>query len=418
LNNDLDSQEFVTTFGNRTGVPELSPSAFLVDQCYNIYFSGWGSFISNDYNPGTTKGLEVSSNAFQKTTDEGDFYLIVLGRDAKSLIYATYFGGDSSEDHVDGGTSRFDKRGVIYQSVCSSCPPQNKRGLNDFPTTAGAAFPINVSYRCSNASFKFDFNITYAVEADFIAYPKTVCFPDTMFFYQANTSGKKFIWHFGDGDSSSIINPYHIYKNPGEYTVLLVVIDSGSCNVVDSHSTTVKVLVSPNVQMTIDLDPCSAEAELEVTGDNFDDPQWDLGDGTKASSSKVKHNFTPGNYSIKVVVINPATGCKDSIIKPLVINKDSTNDIFLANVFTPNGDSKNECYRVYGLSKACDEAELRVFNRWGERIFQTDDLAECWNGTVNNNGIELPEGTYFYQVIIKPKGEEKKVISGSITLIR
>jgi hypothetical protein len=111
-------------------------------------------------NEGTTQGLEVSGNAYQKTTDNNDFYLIVLGKDAKNLLYATYFGGDESEDHVDGGTSRFDKRGIIYQSVCSSCPSAPP-GLNDFPTTSGSAFPTNVSYRCSNASFKFDFSTTF-----------------------------------------------------------------------------------------------------------------------------------------------------------------------------------------------------------------------------------------------------------------
>jgi hypothetical protein len=45
LGNDLSSQKWVTTFGNRTGLPELSPCAFMVDKCYNIYFSGWGSDV-------------------------------------------------------------------------------------------------------------------------------------------------------------------------------------------------------------------------------------------------------------------------------------------------------------------------------------------------------------------------------------
>ncbi|MCC7297433.1 MAG: gliding motility-associated C-terminal domain-containing protein [Bacteroidia bacterium] len=418
LENNLDVEEFVTTFGNRNNQPELSPCAFLVDKCYNIYFSGWGSSVGAG-NAGTSAGLEVTPNAYQKTTDNNDFYLIVLGKDAKSLIYATYFGGDSSEDHVDGGTSRFDKRGVIYQSVCSSCP-NNPPGLNDFPTTPGAAFPINVSYRCSNASFKFDFNITYAVEADFTAVPRKICSPDTVYFYQSSAYGRKFIWTFGDGGSSNATNPVHVYTVPGKYTVKLVVIDSGSCNVTDSHLLDIDVLEGPVAKLETITDPCASEVQFKITGENFGEPQWDLGDGTKASGEKIKHNYIPGTYKVKVNVVNPLTGCKDSIIKAININKDSLQDVFLANVFTPNGDTKNECFRVFGLSKYCDDAELKIFNRWGERVFFTDDLSECWNGTVNNLGVELPEGTYFYQVFLFKKGIKKvdKIVSGSITLIR
>lgn len=418
LDNDLENLEFATTFGNRSAKPELSPCAFLVDKCYNIYFSGWGSSIGVG-NEGTTAGLEVSSNAFQKTTDDNDFYLIVLGRDAKSLLYATYFGGDSSEDHVDGGTSRFDRRGVVYQSVCSSCPDQPP-GLNDFPTTPGSAFPVNVSYRCSNASFKFDFNITYAVEANFIASPQKVCIPDTVFFVQSSTFGRKFLWKFGDGDTSNLPNPYHIYKSPGTYLVTLIVIDSGSCNVTDTHSLVIQVMSGPELNLKAVVDACSSHVEFTLSGQDFGVPEWNLGDGSKATGTKVVHNYFPGNYKVKVVAVNPATGCKDSIIKPLIINKDSTQEIFLANVFTPNEDNKNDCFRIYGLSKQCDEAELRIFNRWGERLFYTDDLSECWNGMVNNFGPLLPEGTYFYQILIKKRNgkKENRIISGAINLIR
>jgi hypothetical protein len=70
-----------TTFGNRNNNPELSPSAFLVDRCDNIYFSGWGSPIDYDgLHSLTTFGLPISSNAIQPNTDNKDFYLLVLNK--------------------------------------------------------------------------------------------------------------------------------------------------------------------------------------------------------------------------------------------------------------------------------------------------------------------------------------------------
>ncbi|MCC6817681.1 MAG: hypothetical protein IT245_02145, partial [Bacteroidia bacterium] len=155
----------VTTFGNRTLDPELSPSAFLVDKCENIYFSGWGSPITDGVlHSLTTKNLPVTSDALQSSTDEADFYLLILGKNAKKLMFATYFGGNRTEDHVDGGTSRFDKKGVVYQSVCSSCPDPGNH-YDDFPTSSNAPFKLNLSPRCSNASFKIDFQINFEVNA-------------------------------------------------------------------------------------------------------------------------------------------------------------------------------------------------------------------------------------------------------------
>lgn len=154
--NDLKTVEFSTVFGTGDGFPDITVNAFLVDECKKIFVSGWGGETSMK-GFSSTFNLPVTPDAYEKSTDGSDFYLIVLSKNAEELIYATFFGGDRSADHVDGGTSRFDKTGVIYQSVCASCPPLNRRGYNDFPTTPGAYSVNNISPRCSNASFKIAF---------------------------------------------------------------------------------------------------------------------------------------------------------------------------------------------------------------------------------------------------------------------
>jgi hypothetical protein len=79
-------------------------------------------------------------DAIQKTTDGSDFYFFILKKDAASQLYGSFFGqqGGQFPDHVDGGTSRFDANGVIYQGVCGNCG-----GGTNFPTTPGAWSPIN-----------------------------------------------------------------------------------------------------------------------------------------------------------------------------------------------------------------------------------------------------------------------------------
>ncbi len=164
------SQIFIqTTFGANGNLPNISPSAFLVDRCERIFVSGWGGTTNtalydvNTGNPkihrnkGNTRNLSLTSDAIQKNTDGSDFYVAVFSKNMYDLAFATYFGGVSTgsrkaEEHVDGGTSRFDKKGIIYQSVCAGC---RQNGL--FPTTLGAYSRTMNSNNCNNALFKIDF---------------------------------------------------------------------------------------------------------------------------------------------------------------------------------------------------------------------------------------------------------------------
>ncbi len=417
LNNTLDTQLVATTFGDNPNTPELSPTAFMVDLCYNIYFSGWGSAIGR---AGTTAGLEVTPNAVQSTTDDNDFYLYVMGRDAKYLQFASYFGGNQSEDHVDGGTSRFDKRGVIYQSVCSSCP-NSPPGLNDFPTTAGAVFPNNVSYRCSNASFKLDFQITYAVEAKFTVTPKSGCSPLTVKAQSTGRNGRTFKWVFGDGNTATGGQSVtHTYSNDGTYKLMLIVIDSGSCNIVDTMIETITVTPGPEADFEIDYRPCEDKLEFINKSKNYQNPVWDMGDGQQRSGDRVSYTYaSAGIYQVKLVVERQGSSCKDSLIKPINITSDPSQNLNIHNVFTPDNDGKNDCYQITGLSPECEEIDLSIYNRWGQLMWRTKEIQSCWNGRVGNNntGTPCPSGTYYFIADVKTrKGKDR--ISGTITLIR
>lgn len=219
-----------TAFGSGNLGPDISPTAFMTDYCNNIYLSGWGSGQLNGF--GGTSGLPVTDDAVQTTTDGSDFYFMAIQDDASSLVYATYFGGASSSarEHVDGGTSRFDKHGAIYQAVCAGCG-----GQSSFPTTYGAYSQVNGSSNCNLGVIKIDFGLPTAV-ADFQA-PTVVCLPDAVSFAnnsQAASAQISAYWDFGDGTTSTEWSPTHVYQNPGNYTVTLVVSDEQSCNYSDT----------------------------------------------------------------------------------------------------------------------------------------------------------------------------------------
>ncbi|MBI1221777.1 MAG: hypothetical protein GC180_04155 [Bacteroidetes bacterium] len=166
LSGDLKQRLISMSYGDGISKPQISPTAFLVDNCERIFVSGWGGEEnSNSRFPlghgGNTARMKVTPDAYDNTTDGSDFYLAVFSKNLTKLVYATFIGGGQAGatsqqlgEHVDGGTSRFDPQGVVYQSVCGGC---GGNSTPDFPTTPGAYSRTNNSDNCNNALFKLDF---------------------------------------------------------------------------------------------------------------------------------------------------------------------------------------------------------------------------------------------------------------------
>lgn len=242
LAHDLDASQWSTVFGNGSTVQDISPTAFLVSNCGQIYFSGWGGTVNANAGSlsSTVTGMELTPDAFQSTTDGNDFYLMVLEPDATGLNYATYFGGNLSAEHVDGGTSRFDKNGTIYQAVCAGC-----QANDDFPTTPGAWSNTNASVGCNLGVMKFDLLATVAIVG--IDGPTSVCAPAEVQFTNSSIGGDTYWWEFGDGSTSAEAAPVHVYEEPGEYTVTMRLSDSFACAIADTAVLVITVLADPPV---------------------------------------------------------------------------------------------------------------------------------------------------------------------------
>ncbi|MCH2228936.1 MAG: gliding motility-associated C-terminal domain-containing protein [Crocinitomicaceae bacterium] len=233
-NSDLSTIEWTTMIGAGSGHVEISPTAFLVSDCYDIYLSGWGGSTNTSggsANFSTTNGFTVTPDAYQDNTSGNNFYIAVLGEDASYLKYATFMGGTTGpSNHVDGGTSRFDKDGRIYHAVCASC---GSNLFDGFPTTPGVysnTAPA-AGYSCNMACFKFELN---SIEATIADPNPVVCLPDPVVFDNNSSNGNAFFWDFGDNTTSTDVNPSHLYPGPGDYDVTLIVIDTNNCFVSDT----------------------------------------------------------------------------------------------------------------------------------------------------------------------------------------
>lgn len=407
--NDLTSRDWVTTFGKGDGDPELSPTAFLVDKCFNIYVSGWGgstNFSSN--NPDfDISGLPLTPDAYQSVTDGSDFYFIVLGPDAANLEYATYFGGDISQEHVDGGTSRFDKAGIIYQAVCAGC------GSNDdFPTSPGAWSSTNNSTNCNIGVLKFEFQLSEVLALAETNSDTIGCAPLTVDFINNSTQNLQYSWDFGDGTASSDAAPSHTYTDAGKYRVELAVFDTATnCVISDTAYLNIEVFDSATADFTFSPNPVDMNEPVQFTNlstgsSNF---FWTFGDGATSTDKDPQHIYEePGEYTICLLAQN-SLDCSDSICKKIIIPI-----IGLPNAFSPNGDGNNDILYVRGLG--ISELRLRIYNRWGELIFETNDPAFGWDGTYKGQPQEQEVYVYYMDAIL----ETGEVVQekGNITLIR
>ena len=331
VNPSLTSVFYSTVFGNGGGAPNISPSAFLVDTCQNVYVAGWGATTNSVF--ATYSGqvfakdisnMPLTANALQTTTDGNDFYFFVMSKNAQGILYGSYFGGfgdgtSTGLEHVDGGTSRFDKRGIIYEAICAGCG-----GTSLTPSTPGVWSPRNDSWNCNELGLKIAFNLA-GTEVAIGAYPRaTGCVPLTVQFQSVISEAVSFQWYFGDGDTSSSLNPLHTYMDTGTYHVVLVGTDSNSCNITDTARLVVFVRNDslsanflPSVKVVCDSDLVT----LTATGFPTTQYSWNMGDNSLYSTQSVSHIYkAAGSYEIRLIETD-STKCnlKDTFTTPVTI---------------------------------------------------------------------------------------------------
>lgn len=350
LQQDLSAYVYTTMFGSGAATPNISPIAFLVDRCENVYISGWGGFFgtTNEFSSAGTLGLPITPDAFKSSTDGKDLYFFVLKKDATSQLFGSFFGENNppnaGSDHVDGGTSRFDRNGVIYQAICGNCKLGNPPFPN-YPVTFGAWSTTNNANSgggCNLTMLKIAMNlagVAGGVQSSINGVPRDTagCVPLTVDFIDTIANAQSYEWNFGDGSptvTTTIPSTSHTYNNIGIYQVMMIAIDPNTCNIRDTSYLHIRV---GNLQATLDFNPVKLPPcdSFKYRFDNLSvapaalpfGPQsfiWDFGDGSPRITSgpgPVFHNYSaPGTYNVKLIL--PDTGycnAPDSVEKQLSV---------------------------------------------------------------------------------------------------
>ncbi len=319
---NLATSLWSTRIGAGDGNPDISPTAFMVvteNNCGNIYIAGWGgntNRASGGNNDGSdVRNMPTTPDAFRRNSVNGsDFYLAVYRKDMQGIIYATFFGENSSDengDHVDGGTSRFSKDGTIYHVVCASC-----RGTNGFPTTQGAWARSNGSSNCNNAAFKIAFDIAADFQAQdpkngfaVIKRDSVVCV-DRLFFKNLSVGAQSFLWQIFDENGNLIFSQntqrdfFFDFTKGGIYTVRLTIFNNSSCK-----------------------SPLVVEQKYDITIPGFivtDSLSICQGSSVQLSASgAISYQWTPPTYLNNPNIPNPIATPLEDITYTLTLQNDS-----------------------------------------------------------------------------------------------
>lgn len=309
ISTDLSTSVKSITFGTGTaGKFDLAPTAFLIDDCKNLFYSAW--FGSLNSSGALIGNLPVTADALYPNHDGNDFYFFTLGASWQTLEYATYFGGDGVRDHVDGGTSRFSKDGLIFQAVCAGCG-----GSSDFPIFPLDVWsPINGSQNCNAAGIKIDFE-PQNVELNIYLQPDSTCVPYVLDVKGQIKNTDVLIWDYGDGSPlDTTLDPQKIYNNPGKYTLRVTAMDT-ICNGIDSTELSLTLYgVNLNAKPQAFYEKCDSNLYVflfdSLAFTNWVQVAWGDGDSTE---NTFEHNYkSPGLYNITYVLGDTLCGMYDT----------------------------------------------------------------------------------------------------------
>ncbi|NDC42585.1 MAG: gliding motility-associated C-terminal domain-containing protein, partial [Chitinophagia bacterium] len=245
------------------------------------------------------------------------------------------------------------------------------------------------------------------------------CTADTVQFINTSSNTTASFWYFGDTLAlpEQEFSPVHLYPaaNQAYQRNVKLVVYNGGC--ADSVVNTLNFLKNPNPPFRLSqVTPNQAitfggSVQLNAGGATL--YYWKPNDGSLNDANINNPIASPRQATTYTVYGYDASGCLDSAQVNIDVVTAATD--YIPSAFTPNGDSKNDVFRIVGRPYE-RLVEMSIYNRWGEKVFSSNDIHKGWDGTWN--GVPQDIGVYYYAIIIATQEGTNKTFSGPVTLIR
>jgi gliding motility-associated-like protein len=267
-------------------------------------------------------------------------------------------------------------------------------------------------------------NATVVVNVDpfpvaaFVIEPDKGCSPLTVSFTNNSNNAISYAWIFDNGQTSQSTNSTALYTS-GTYYPMLIATNTAGCSDTAVYSSGITVYPPPIADFTStpDTGVLMKYTDATVTFTNLSQGAtsylWNFGDGTTDINTNPIHRYlSKGSYTVTLTAISEH-GCSSEISKGYYL-VEGMPPVYVPNTFTPNGDGRNDVFRVYAIG--LKEFELKVFDRWGNQVFSSNDIEIPWDGTFN--GTKLNPGVYVYQLRAVLQNDDPLLKYGDITLLK
>ena len=255
--------------------------------------------------------------------------------------------------------------------------------------------------------------IEFGIDSSLFCAPQTVHFFDSSF---ADTP-LSYFWDFGDGNTSTQMNPSHTYTDPGTYDITLQVSTQTGCDAELILTKPGLIVVHPTPTASFSVDPEETDAfnnEIFFTDESTDSEEhyyfFTETDSTEARNTSWFYN--EGGIHRPVQLVINEHGCRDSTERMIYIQPQTT--FYVPNSFTPNNDGINDVFKPEAID--VDYYECVILNRWGKEVFRTEDPSQGWDGT--HNGKKLGDGVYVWIIRFRSHTQIFEEHIGHVTLLR
>jgi gliding motility-associated-like protein len=291
--------------------------------------------------------------------------------------------------------------GNSQTSTLQNSPPVNYLQSGNY----NVVYTILNNYNCSLVVQK-PITILPLPANNFMVSAGKICENQSVAFSLSNANVfDNYVWSFGDGSTNTTsLNPVHNYTAEGTYLSSLVATNK-FCGTAKKEIP-IQVISVPAAELGQDQIVCPLKSiTLSANSNTALNYLWSTGQTTPT----IKFDALQ-SAKIKVAVTNDICVATDSVfIKVLQSCK-----VYIPNAFTPNGDGNNDIFKVFNAD-LIKEFSLEVYDRYGQKIFFSNNPAAAWNGTLK--GTPAQPGTYLW--ILKYKdGTEQILLKGTMLLIR
>ncbi|MBS1637550.1 MAG: PKD domain-containing protein, partial [Bacteroidetes bacterium] len=257
-----------------------------------------------------------------------------------------------------------------------------------------------------------------------------ICAPGIIHFSDQSVTGNpadpisSWNWNFGDGGVSALPDPAYIYNTSGTYTVTLTVTTDAGCTASSVNPIVIHAFPSPSAGFTMNtnyLDIPYDVLHCNNTSSGASVYDWQFGDGATSTSFNVSHLYQSiGNYGVQLIATNQY-GCRDTAFADVTTHA----DVVFPNAFTPNPNgAPGGVYDIASLTNdiffpytsGVVDFKLQIYDRWGELIFESEDVKIGWDGYYKGKLCQL--GVYVWKAYVKLNNGKEFNKSGDVTLLR